>query len=208
MYRQEKSHLAYQVVGRLSAYISDIDACEEFSSTSQTDLEQTMEMTECIHSLIGHIKTNCLSDNKLVLDKFNLRIDKSAELKNQYTLTWKPIRNAKTISGFLKISFQTPDIELWTISNFKSDNIESLTNLIIDLTTLTFSDSIEINEKNLIIVKTKGLDSITDDNVSTLKNELETYCGYNKTNPTFLYLKHKDNVGYFHKHFSNYESKQ
>jgi hypothetical protein len=50
MYRQEKSHLTYQAEGRLSAYLFDIDDCEEFSSTSKTKLEKTMKMTECLHS--------------------------------------------------------------------------------------------------------------------------------------------------------------
>jgi hypothetical protein len=84
MYRQEKSHLTYQIEGRLSAYFSDIEDCEDFTSTSQTKLDNTMKMTECIHSLLQHIITNCLNDNKSLLDRYNLSMNKDAELNDQF----------------------------------------------------------------------------------------------------------------------------
>jgi hypothetical protein len=207
MYRQEKSHLTYQVEGRLSAYLCDIDDCEEFSSTSKTKLEKTMKMTECFHSLLGHIKANCISDNRALLDKNKFIIDVDAENQTQYFLTWTPIQNTKTISGFLKITFLTPDLTLFTTSNFKSESIEGLTNLIIDLTTLTFATETNKVQQELVIVKTLGLETITKENAQLIKSELETYCEYNGSKPTFLYLKHKDNVGHFHKHYSNCEKK-
>ena len=110
MYRQEKSHLTYQIEGRLSAYLSDIDDCEDFTSTSQTKLDNTMKMTECIHSLLKHIITNCLNDNKLLLDRYNFSINKDAELNDQFSITWTTIKNSKTISGFLKIDFLIPKL--------------------------------------------------------------------------------------------------
>lgn len=207
MYRQEKSHLTYQAEGRLSAYLCDIDDCEEFSSNSKTKLEKTMKMTECLHSLLGHIKANCISDNRMLLDKNKLTIDADAENQKQYFLNWTPIQNKKTISGFLKISFLIPNLTLWSTSNFKSESIEGLTNLIIDLTTLTFAAEVNKVEQELVIIKTLGLETITGENAQLIKSELETYCGYNGSNLTFLYLKHKDNVGHFHKHYSNFEQK-
>lgn len=207
MYRQEKSHLTYQTEGRLSAYLSGIDDCEEFTSISQTKLKNAMKMTECIHSLLGHIRTHCISENRTLLEKNSFPIDQDAELKTQYSLSWTPLKNTNTISGFLKISFLTPKITLCKTSNFKSDNIESLTNLIIDLTTLTFSKETDISEQSVVIIKTKGIDTTTGVNAKTMKHELETYCGYNGSSPTFLYIEHKDSVGHFHKHYSNYEQK-
>ena len=207
MYRQEKSHLTYQTEGRLSAYLSDIDDCEEFSSTSKTKLEKTMEMTDCIHALLGHINENCISDNRALLDKNNLTINSDTEKQIQYFLTWTPLKDTKTISGFLKITFLTPDLTLFKTSSFKSDSIEGLTNLIIDLTTLTFATGKNMYEQSLFIIKTRGLETITKEDAPLIKSELETYCGYSGSNPTFLYTKHKDNIGHFHKHYSNYEQK-
>ena len=207
MYRQEKSHLTYQAEGRLSAYLSDIDDCEEFSSNSKDTFDKTMRMTECIHSLLGHIRVNCISDNRNLLVNNNLTIDKEAANQLQYSLNWTPLKSTKKISGFLKISFLTPDLTLYRTSNFKSDSIEGLTNLIIDLTTLTFASRTNYNEQNLYIIKTKDIQELTKDELGILKSELEDFCGYNGRNPTFLYIKHKDNVGHFHKHFSNYEQK-
>ena len=205
MYRQEKSHLTHQVMGRISAYISDIDNCQEFSSTSQTKLERTMKMTECIHALLDHIKTNCISNNKDFIHKNQLVIDNNASGKTQYTFNWTPIHNARIISGTVKISFIVPDIDLLSFSNFKTDNIESLTNLVIDLITLSFSKTENTVEKNLYIIKTKEYDNLTEDIISSLKIDIETHCDLYKTTPTFLYLKHKDSIGHFHKHYSNYK---
>ncbi len=208
MYRQEKSHLAYQIEGRLSAYLSDIDECEDFTSTSQTKLEKTIKMTECIHSLMQHITTNCLSDNKFLLDRHNFSINKDAELNDQFSMIWTSIKNSKTISGFLKIDFLIPEINLFNTSNFKSDNIQSLSNLLIDLTTLTYVGGQDLISKSLAIVKTKGLDSVTKENADHLKSDLENFCSYDKSTPTFLFLKHKAMNGHFHKHYSNYETKE
>ena len=157
MYRQEKSHLTYQIEGRLSAYLSNINGCEDFKSTSQTKLKKTIRMTECIHSLPQHIRTNCLSDNKFLIDRHNLIINKDAERKSQFSMTWTSIKNAKTISGYLKVDFLMPDINLCKTSNFKSDNIESLSNLIIDLTTLSFAGGQKLSIKTVIILKKKTL---------------------------------------------------
>lgn len=205
MYRQEKSHLTYQVEGRLSAYLSDIDDCEEFSSTSLIKLERTMKMTECIHSLLGHIKSNCITDNRNLLHTNKLTLDNNAEVKTQYCINWTPAKNAKMISGYLRLTFFIPDLTLLNLSNFHSDSIEGLTNLIIDLTTLTYSKETNTKELNLVIIKTKGLDTVTRENETAIKNELEVFCGYKEINPTFIYIRHKDSVGHFHKHSSNYE---
>ncbi len=206
MYRQEKSHLTYQIEGRLSAYLSDIDDCEDFKSTSQTKLEKIMKMTECIHSLLQYLRTNCINDNKLLLDKHYFTINKDAELNDQFSLTWTSTKTSKTISGFLKIDLLTPDIKLLNTSNFKSDNIQSLSNLLIDLTTLTFADSQKLINKSVTIIKTKGVDVVTRENADYLKNDLEKHCSYDKSTPTFLFLKHKDINGHFHKHYSNYDT--
>jgi hypothetical protein len=139
------------------------------------------------------------------LDKNKFTIDTDAENQTQYFLTWTPIQNIKTISGVIKITFLIPDLTLFTTSNFKSESIEGLTNLIIDLTTLTFVTGANKLEQELIIIKTVGLETITKENAQLIKSELEAYCGYNGSKPTFLYIKHKDNVGHFHKHYSNYE---
>ncbi|HAH55265.1 MAG TPA: hypothetical protein DCM02_08290 [Flavobacterium sp.] len=206
MYRQEKSHLTYQIEGRLSAYLSEIDNCKDFKSNSQTKLDKTMKMTECIHSLLQHLRTNCLNDNKLLLDKHNLTINKDAELSEQFSLTWTSTKTSKTISGFLKIDFFIPDIKLLNKSNFKSDNIHSLSNLLIDLTTLTFANGQKFINKSIAIIKTKDVNVVTKENADDLKNDLEKYCSYDKDNPTFLFLKHKDVNGHFHKHYSNFDT--
>lgn len=206
MYRQEKSHLTYQIEGRLSAYLSDIDDCEDFKSNSQTKLDKTMKMTECIHSLLQHVRTHCLNDNKLLLDKHNLTINKDAELSEQFSLTWTSTKTSKTISGFLKIDFLMPDIKLLNKSNFKSDNIHSLSNLLIDLTTLTFVNGQKFINKSIAIIKTKDVYVVTKENADDLKNDLEKYCSYDKDTLTFLFLKHKDINGHFHKHYSNFDT--
>jgi len=208
MYRQKKSHLTYQIEGRLSAYLSDLDDCKDFKSTSQTKLEKTMKITEYIHSLLQHLITNCLNDNKFLLDKHNFSINQNAELNNQFSMTWTSTDTSKTISGFLKIDFLIPDIHLLNTSNFKSDNIQSLSNLLIDLTTLTFADEKKLINKSVTIIKTKDLDSVTKDIADHLKNDLDNYCSYDKSNPTFLFLKHKDIDGHFHKHYSNYDTEE
>jgi hypothetical protein len=206
MYRQEKSHLTYQIEGRLSAYLSDIDDCEDFSSTSQTKFEKTMKMTECIHFLMQHITTNCLNDNKFLLDRHNFSINKDAELNDQFSMIWSSIKNSKTISGFLKIDFLIPEINLLNTSNFKSDNIQSLSNLLIDLTTLTFVGGQDLINKSVTIIKTKGLDAVTKENSEHFKCDLDKFCSYDMSYPTFLFLKHKDINGHFHKHYSNYDT--
>jgi hypothetical protein len=208
MYRQEKNHLTHQIEGRLSAYLSDIDDCEDFTSTSQTKLEKTMKMTECIHSLLQHIKTNCLNENKDFFYKNNFSINKDAELNDQFSMTWTSTKNSKAISGFLKIDFQIPEIYLLYTSNFKSDNIQSLSNLLIDLTTLSFVGGKNLINKSVIIIKTKEIDTVTNDSVVDLKSDLDKYCSYDKINPTFLFLKHKDKNGHFHKHYSNYDNEK
>ncbi|OAD45733.1 hypothetical protein [Polaribacter atrinae] len=205
MYRQNKSHLTYQAEGRLSSYLSDIGDCDEFSSNSKSVFNRTMKMTECIHSLLEHIRANCISDNKNLLINNYLTIDKEVENQIQYNLTWTPFKSTKKISGFLKITFLTPDLTLCKTSNFKSDSIEGLTNLIIDLTTLTFANRTSNYEQNLYVVKTKDIEELSKDELNLLKSELVSYCDYNGLNLTFLYIKHKDNVGHYHKHFSNYE---
>lgn len=208
MYRQEKSYLAYQIEGRLSAYLSDIDDCENFSSTSQTKFEKTIKMTECIHSLLQYITTNCLNDNKFLLDRHNFSINKDAELNDQFSMIWTSIKNSKTISGFLKIDFLIPEINLFNTSNFKSDNIQSLSNLLIDLISLTFVGGQDLINKSIAIIKTKGLDSVTKENAEHLKSDLDKFCSYYKSTPTFLFLKHKDINGHFHKHYSNYKTEE
>jgi hypothetical protein len=208
MYRQEKSHLTYQIEGRLSAYLSDIEDSEDFISTSRTKLDKTMKMTECIHSLLLHITSNCLSDNKFLLDRHNFSINKDAELNDQFSMTWTSTKNSKTISGFLKIDFLIPKIHLLNTSNFKSDNVQSLSNLLIDLITLTFVGGQDLINKSITIIKTKGLDVVTKDNADHLKSDLEKFCSYDKSNPTFLFLKHKDINGNFHKHYSNYDMEE
>jgi len=208
MYRQEKSHLTYQIEGRLSAYLSDIDDCEDFTSTSQTKLEKTIKMTECIHSLMQHITTNCLNDNKFLLDRHNFSINKDTELNDHFSMNWTSTKNSKLISGFFKIDFLIPEISLLNTSNFKSDNIQSLSNLLIDLATLTFVGGQNLIKKSVAIIKTNGLDAVTKDNADYLKSDLDKYCSYDKNNPTFLFLKHKDINGHFHKHYSNYGTKE
>ena len=205
--KKEKSILAYQVEGRLSAYLSDIDNCEIFSADSQTKLTKTMEMPECIHSLLDHIKVNCLTENKEFILNNHLEIDRSLGDKLQYTFTWTPFKNTMTISGIAEIRFFISDLDTLTISNFKTDSIENLTNLIIDYTTLSYSKKDDKIEKRLLVVKTKNFEKMTDDFTSLLKAELESKCELYKLTPTFLYLKHKDNVGHFHKHYSNYADK-
>lgn len=164
MYRREKSLLTYQIEGRLSAYLADIDDCEDFKSNSLIKLENTMEMTECIHSLMQHLIKNCLNDNKCLLDKHNFMINKDAELNNQFSMTWTSIKTSKILSGFLKIDFLIPEIHLLNISNFKSDNIQSLSNLLIDLSTLTFADGQKLINKSITIIKTKHIQSVSKDN--------------------------------------------
>ena len=93
------------------------------------------------------------------------------------------------------------------ISNFKTDNIENLTKLIIDFMTLTFVKTDNRIEKSMLIIKTKNFDTNNDNFTSVLKAELERNCKSFQTTPTFLYLKHKDNVGFYHKHYSNYADK-
>lgn len=200
----EKSILAFQVEGRLSTYLSEIDNCEMFSADNLTKLPKTIEMTECIHSLLDHIKINCLTENKeLVLSK-QLSIDNSLEGKLQYTFIWTPFKNTKAISGVAEIRFVIPDLDTMTISNFKTDSIENLSNLLINYTTLSFSKSNDKIEQRLFVVKTKSFEKMTDLFSALLKAELEGNCKQYQTTPTFLYLKHKDSVGHFHKHYSNY----
>jgi hypothetical protein len=123
-------------------------------------------------------------------------------------MTWTSTKTLKTVSGFLKIDFLTPDIKVLDTSNFKSDNIQSLSNLLIDLTTLTFAYGQNLINKSVAIIKTNDLCVLTKENIEYLKNDLEKYCLYNKDTPTFLYLKHKDNKGHFYKHFSNYDTQE
>jgi hypothetical protein len=201
---KDKSILAFEVQGRLSAYLSDIDNCEMFSADSLTKLTQTFEMTECIHSLLDHIKTSCLTESKeLVLSK-QLIIDNSLADKLQYTFIWTPFKNTNAISGLAEIRFIIPDLDTLTISNFKTDSIENLSNLLINYTTLSFSKSSDKIEQRLFVVKTKCFEKMTDEFSTLLKAELEGNCKQYQTTPTFLYLKHKDSVGHFHKHYSNY----
>ena len=61
--------------------------------------------------------------------------------------------------------------------------------------------------KRVAYIKIKNLIPINDNFTSTLKTELESNCNSFQTTPTFLYLKHKDNVGFYHKHYSNYADK-
>lgn len=204
---REKSTLAFQVEGRLSAYLSEIDNCKSFSADSQVKLTKTMEMTECVHSLLGHIKDNCLSQNQEFISKNQFSIDKGLCDIIQYTFSWKPLDNLKTIAGIAEISFVIPDFYTLTISNFKIDSFENLTNLLIDYITLSFTKTDKKVQKSLFVIKTKNFDNIKNDYTSLLKSELEIHCKQFKTSPTFLYLKHKDNVGYFHKHYSNYAEK-
>src|SRR5690606_34478370 len=139
---------------RLSAYLSDIDNCDEFQSSSKTVLTKTMKMTECIHSLLQHIKVNCIEDNKGLLQAHNLTLNYNAGQFEQFTMTWTRFKNSKFFSGYLKIDFLTPAISSFKTADFKGDNIESLTNLIIDLTTLTFAKERDLNKTSLLIVKT------------------------------------------------------
>jgi hypothetical protein len=204
---REKSTLAFQVEGRLSTYLSNIDNCKSFSADSQLKLIKMMEMTECIHSLLEHIKDNCLSQNHEFISKNQFSIDKSICDLIQYTFTWKPLDNLKTIVGIAEIRFVIPDFYNLTISNFKTDRIENLANLLIDCITLSFINADKKIQKSLFIIKTKNFENMTTDYTSLLKSELEIHCEQFKTSPTFLYLRHKDNVGYFHKHYSNYAEK-
>lgn len=199
-----KSILTYQAEGRLSSYLSDIDICESFSADSLTKMTKTMKMTECIHSLLNHIKTNCINENAEFIYRNHLNIDSSLENNSQYIFNWTPIENTKTISGIAEIDFIIPELDLLKISNFKSDSIENLTNLIIHYMTLSFTKADNKLLKKLFIVKTKNFDKNEEGFNSLLKTELENNCKSFKTTPTFLYLKHKDNVGHYHKHYSNY----
>ena len=208
MYRQEKSLLTYQIEGRLSAYLSDIDDCEDFKSNSLITLESTLTMTACIHSLMQHLRTNCLNDNKCLLDKHNFMINKDAELNNQFSTTWTSIKTSKILSGFLKIDFLIPEIHLLNTSNFKIDNIQSLSNLLIDLTTLTFAGGQELINKSITIIKAKHIQSVTKENAEDLKNDLDKYCVYDKNIPTFIFLKHNDTNGHFSKNYSNYDANE
>lgn len=205
--KKEKSILAFQVEGRLSSYLSDIDNCVSFSANSKTKLTKTIEMTEYIHSLLNHIKINCLSENKEFILNNQLTIAKSFGDKLQYTFSWTPFHNTNTISGVAEIRFIIPDFDTLTISNFKIDTIENLTNLIIDYSTLSYSKTDKKVEKSLFVVKTKNFEKMTDEFASLLKSELEMNCELYKTTPTMLYLKHKDSVGHFHNHYSNYAEK-
>jgi hypothetical protein len=123
-------------------------------------------------------------------------------------MTWNSTKKSKTISGFLKIDFLIPEIHLLNTSNFKSDNIQNLSNLLIDLTTLTFVGGQDLINKSVIIIKTKGQDPENKDYADHLKSDLDKYCSYDKSNPTFLFLKHKDINGHFHKHCSNYDTEK
>lgn len=204
---KNKSILTFQVEGRLSAYLSDINNCDSFTADNLTKLKKTMEMTECIHSLLDHTKTNCLNDNKEFIENNNLVIDRSLENQLQYTFNWTPLKNTRTISGIAEIKFINPDLKELRISKFKTDSIENLTNLIINYITLSFVKTDKRVEKSLLIIKTKNFDVNDDNFTSALKEELEGNCKSFQTTPTFLYLKHKDNVGYYHKHYSNYADK-
>ena len=207
MERREKSILAFQVEGRLSAYLSDIDDCDTFTSNSKTILTKTMKMTECIHSLLGHIKSNCIKENKEFIRKRKLNVDNNNVDKILFHFNWTPTQKAVTISGIVKISFQVPNIEFLQYSNFKTDTIDNLTNLLIDLTTLTYVKQNDIVEKNVFIIKTRDFQQMTQEYTTLLKTELKEYCSSYDRTPTFIYLKHKDSIGHFHKHYSNYEEK-
>ncbi|HAT80415.1 MAG TPA: hypothetical protein DCS17_03135, partial [Flavobacterium sp.] len=78
--------------------------------------------------------------------------------------------------------------------------------LLIDLTTLTFANGQKFINKSIAIIKTKDVNVVTKENADDLKNDLEKYCSYDKDNPTFLFLKHKDVNGHFHKHYSNFDT--
>jgi hypothetical protein len=199
-----KSVLTFQVEGRLSSYLSDIDNCDSFSADSLTKMTKTMKMTECFHSLLNHIKINCINENAEFIYRNQLNIDSSLENISQYIFNWTPFENKKIVSGIVEIDFIIPEHNLLEISNFKSDSIENLTNLIIHYMTLSFSKADNKLLKKLIIVKTKNFDRNEEDFISLLKTELEYNCKSYKTTPTFLYLIHKDNLGHYHKHYSNY----
>lgn len=199
-----KSILTFQVEGRLNSYLSDIYNCDSFTADSLTKMTKTMKMTECIHSLLNHVKTSCINENAEFIYINHLNIDRSLENNLQYIFNWTPFENTKTISGIAEIDFIIPELDLLRISNFKSDSIENLTNLIIHYMTLTFTKADNKLLKKLIIVKTKNFDSNEEGFISLLKTELENNCKSFKTTPTFLYLKHKDNAGHYHKHYSNY----
>jgi len=204
MYRQEKSILTYQVEGRLSAYLSDIDDCEEFSLNSQTKLTKTMKITECIHSLLDHIIENCVKENTdfIRLKKITINIEESDRIK--YNFKWIPLRNSKCISGVVELNIFGSNFDKLNYSNFKADTIQSITNLIIDYFTLTYSKSDTIVEEKLFIIKVKKFEKVTSEFTTRLKTEIEECCGSYCNYPTFIYLKHKDNVGHFHQHFSNF----
>jgi hypothetical protein len=203
MYRQEKSLLTYQIEGRISSYLSSIDDCDEFNLNSKVQLKKTFKMTECIFSLLNYVKNNCLIDNFLLFNKYNLTVNKDAELRTQYLMTWTPIKNEMIISGYLKIDFTVPNIDLFKISNFKNDNIESLSNLIIDLTTLTFAKEQELTIKSLIIVKTNEFYTLNKENSDIIKSEFDRYFINDNIIPTFVYVMQKDINGYYHKYYSN-----
>lgn len=202
-----KSILTFQLEGRLSSYLSDIDNCENFTADNLTKLNKTMKMTECIHSLLDHTRINCLNDNKEFIEKNDLVVDRNLEKQLQYTFNWTQINHTKTISGIVEIKFLINNIDDLKITKFKTDSIENLTKLIINFITLTFVKTENRIEKNLLIVKTKNFDTNDDNFTSVLKAELESNCKSFQTTPTFLYLKHKDNVGFYHKHYSNYADK-
>jgi hypothetical protein len=205
--KTSKSILTFQLEGRLSSYLSDIDNCENFSSDNLTKLNKTMKMTECIHSLLDHTRINCLNDNKEFIENNNLIVDINRENQLLYTFKWTQLNHTKTISGIAEIKFLIHNIDDIKISNFKTDNIENLTKLIIDFMTLTFVKTDNRIEKSMLIIKTKNFDTNNDNFTSTLKTELESNCNSFQTTPTFLYLKHKDNVGFYQKHYSNYADK-
>lgn len=202
-----KSILTFQLEGRLSSYLSDIHNCENFTADNLTKLNKTMKMTECIHSLLDHARINCLNDNKEFIENNDLVVDRNLENQSQYTFNWTQLNNTKTISGIAEIKFLIHNIDNLKISNFKTDSIENLTKLIINYMTLTFVKADNRIEKSLLIIKTKNFDTNDDNFTSALKAELESYCKSFQTTPTFLYLKHKDNVGFYHKHYSNYADK-
>ena len=150
-----KSILTFQVEGRLSSYLSDIDNCENFTADNLTKLNKTMKMTECIHSLLDHTKTNCLNDNKEFIENNDLVVDRNLENQLQYTFNWTKLEHTKTISGIAEIKFIIHNIDDLKISNFKTDSIENLTKLIINYMTLTFAKTNKKVERRILIIKTK-----------------------------------------------------
>lgn len=203
MYRQDKSHLTYQIEGRISNYLSEIDNCKDFKATSQIKTENTLSMTEAVHSLLQHIRINCLEDNQQLLKKHNLILNKEAEINSQFLMSWTSTKEAKTISGYVKIDFLAPNIHLCKTTNFKIDNIQSLSNILIDLTTITFVGEMELSNFSFIIVKTKCSD--LSENAADLNFDLEKYCCVYKKVPTFLFLKIKNSSWQSQQHYSNFD---